>query len=49
MPVFPPDQTHTGEMLLRYEDIAQDGRAGFIAGPGEAARPRCYVRAAYRA
>src|SRR5829696_6578904 len=26
MPAFPPDQAHTGEAQLRYEDVAQDGR-----------------------
>jgi hypothetical protein len=26
MPAFPPDQAHTGEARLRYEDVAQDGR-----------------------
>jgi len=25
-PEFPADQAHTAEMLLRYEDVAQDGR-----------------------
>ena len=26
MPAFPADQAHTGEDLLRYEEVAQDGR-----------------------
>jgi hypothetical protein len=33
MPGFPPDQAHTGEVLLRYEDIAQDGRLIPLALP----------------
>jgi hypothetical protein len=33
VPDFPADQAHTGEALLRYEDVAQDGRVIPLALP----------------
>jgi hypothetical protein len=33
IPAFPPEQAHTGSVLLRYEDVAQDGRLIPVALP----------------
>ena len=46
-PCFAGDRVRVHLRLFEAEGAL--GAAGFIAGPGEAARPRCYVRALLRA
>jgi hypothetical protein len=46
-PCFAGDRVRAHVRL--FEADGGIGAAGFIAGPGEEARPRCYVRVTYRA